>query len=254
LALPENQQAEAARLTVAKGFSVRQTESLVRSLLAAQDAPQPEKRVDPNVAQLQQSLIDKLGAAVQIDYNKKGQGKLIIRYNSFEELDGISAFIKSMRGSQPDATLHYLARMIKAGEDPVFIARRMVIFASEDIGNAQPTALVLATACMQAVHMIGMPEASLILAQTATYLASAKKSIASTEGIYAALSDIDENALEAIPLHLRNPSNKVMKNIGYGKGHTRYPWQVEKETGQKVKQEYMPKNLVGKKYYKEDWK
>ena len=82
LALPENQQAEAARLTVAKGFSVRQTESLVRSLLAAQDAPQPEKRVDPNVAQLQQSLIDKLGAAVQIDYNKKGQGKLIIRYNS----------------------------------------------------------------------------------------------------------------------------------------------------------------------------
>ena len=94
LALPENQQAEAARLTVAKGFSVRQTESLVRSLLAAQDAPQPEKHVDPNVAQLQQSLIDKLGAAVQIDYNKKGQGKLIIRYNSFEELDGILAHIQ----------------------------------------------------------------------------------------------------------------------------------------------------------------
>ncbi len=179
-----------------------------------------------------------------IYYDKKGDW----------HYDTISAFIKSMRGSQPDATLHYLARMIKAGEDPVFIARRMVIFASEDIGNAQPTALVLATACMQAVHMIGMPEASLILAQTATYLASAKKSIASTEGISAALSDIDENALEAIPLHLRNPSNKVMKNIGYGKGHTRYPWQVEKETGQKVKQEYMPKNLVGKKYYKEDWK
>lgn len=94
LALPENQQAEVARLTVAKAFSVRQTESLVRSLLAAQDAPQPEKRVDPNVAQLQQSLIDKLGAAVQIDYNKKGQGKLIIRYNSFEELDGILAHIQ----------------------------------------------------------------------------------------------------------------------------------------------------------------
>ena len=94
LALPENQQAEAARLIVAKGLSVRQTESLVRSLLAAQDKPQTEKRVDPNVAQLQQSLIDKLGAAVQIDYNKKGQGKLIIRYNSFEELDGILAHIQ----------------------------------------------------------------------------------------------------------------------------------------------------------------
>lgn len=179
-----------------------------------------------------------------IYYDKKGDW----------HYDTISAFIKSMRGSKPDATLHYLARMIKAGEDPVFIARRLVIFASEDIGNAQPTALVLATSCMQAVHMIGMPEATLLLAQTATYLATAKKSIASTEGISAALSDIDENTIDAIPLHLRNPSNKVMKNVGYGKGHTRYPWQVERQTGEKVEQEYMPKNLVGKKYYKEDWK
>ncbi|MCP5177240.1 MAG: chromosome partitioning protein ParB, partial [Moraxellaceae bacterium] len=91
---PQNQQAEVARLIVAKGFSVRQTESLVRSLLAAQDKPQTEKRVDPNVADLQQRLADRLGAAVQIDYNKKGQGKLVIRYNSFEELDGILAHIQ----------------------------------------------------------------------------------------------------------------------------------------------------------------
>ncbi|MBI4008793.1 replication-associated recombination protein A [Candidatus Roizmanbacteria bacterium] len=179
-----------------------------------------------------------------IYYDKKGDW----------HYDTISAFIKSMRGSQPDATLHYLARMIKAGEDPVFIARRMLIFASEDISNAQPTALVVATSCMQAVHMIGMPEASLILAQTATYLATAKKSIASTDGITAALSDIDEENLDPIPLHLRNPVNKVMKSFGYGKGHTRYPWQVEQETGQKVNQEYMPKNLRGRKYYKPDWK
>ena len=155
-----------------------------------------------------------------------------------------------MRGNQPDATLHYLARMIKAGEDPVFIARRMVIFASEDIGNAQPTALVVATSCMQAVHMIGMPEATLILAQTATYLASAKKSIASTTGISEALSDIDEQSIDTIPLHLRNPANKVMKQAGYGKGHVRYPWLVEHETGVKINQEYMPKRLVGKKYYR----
>src|SRR3989344_2689331 len=147
-----------------------------------------------------------------IFYDKKGDW----------HYDTISAFIKSIRGSDPDATLHYLARMIKAGEDPVFIARRMLIFASEDIGNTQPTALVLATSCMQAVHMIGMPEASLILAQTATYLASAKKSIASTEGISVALSDIEEENLNPIPLHLRNPANKVMKSFGYGKGHTRY--------------------------------
>ena len=167
--------------------------------------------------------------------------------------DTISAFIKSMRGSDPDASLHYLARMIAAGEDPLFIARRIVIFASEDIGNAQPTALVLATACMQAVHMIGMPEAQLILAQTVTYLATAKKSIASTEGISAAMHDVKSMPLGSIPLHLRNPANKVMKGAGYGKGHTRYAWKVEKETGQKVEQQYLPDNLVGKKYYEKDW-
>ncbi len=167
--------------------------------------------------------------------------------------DTISAFIKSMRGSKPDATLHYLARMIKAGEDPVFIARRMVIFASEDIGNALPTALVVATSCMQAVHMVGMPEAKIILAQTATYLATAKKSTASYNGISEAMHDIETIRLESIPMHLRNPSNKVMKEQGYGEGHVRYPWQEEKK-GNEVKQEYMPKNLVGKKYYKPDWK
>jgi putative ATPase len=144
--------------------------------------------------------------------------------------------------------------MIKAGEDPMFIARRMVIFAAEDIGNAQPTAIVLATATMQAVHMIGMPEAQLILAQTATFMATARKSIASTTGIGEAMADIEGERLDPIPLHLRNAANKVMKNLGYGKEHVRYPWKAEKETGQKVKQEYLPKNLQGKKYYRPDWK
>lgn len=179
-----------------------------------------------------------------IYYDKKGDW----------HYDTISAFIKSMRGGDPDAALHYLARMIKAGEDPIFIARRMVIFASEDIGNAQPTVMVLATSCMQACHMIGMPEASLILAQTATYLATAKKSIASTVGIQKALADIDEKNLEPIPLHLRNPENKVMKQAGYGRGHIRYPWLVERKTGKKIVQQYLPKNLQGKKYYLPDWK
>lgn len=179
-----------------------------------------------------------------IYYDKKGDW----------HYDTISAFIKSMRGNYPDATVHYLSRMIKAGEDPVFIARRMVIFASEDIGNAQPTALVVATACMQAVHMIGMPESGLILAQTATYLATAKKSISSSMAFWEAMSDIDEENLSPIPLHLRNASNKVMKQFEYGKGHVRYPWLVEKDKGIKVEQEYLPKNLKGKKYYKPDWK
>jgi len=160
--------------------------------------------------------------------------------------DTISAFIKSMRAGKTDAALHYLARMIEGGEDPIFIARRMVIFASEDIGNAQPSALVLATSCMQAVHMIGIPEASLILAQVVAYLSDAPKSIASTEAIGAALSDVKNGRLDPIPLHLRNAPTKLMKEIGYGKGHVRYPWRDDPNAGG---QEYLPKNLVGKKYY-----
>jgi putative ATPase len=179
-----------------------------------------------------------------IGYDKKGEN----------HYDTISAFIKSMRGGQPDAVLHYLARMIKSGEDPVFIARRMVIFAAEDIGNAQPTAIVVATSCMQAVHMVGMPEASLILAQTATYLATAKKSIASTMGIQQALKDLEIMKIDPIPLHLRNAATALLKKLGYGAAHVRYPWLVEKKTGKKVVQEYMPKNLIGKKYYEQEWK
>ncbi len=178
-----------------------------------------------------------------INYDKKGES----------HFDTISAFIKSMRGGDPDASLHYLARMIKAGEDPMFIARRMVIFASEDIGNAKPNALVLAVTCMQAIHMIGMPEASLILAQTVTYLATCPKSIASTNGIHQALDDIDRKALGAIPLHLRNAPNKFMEGLGYGRGHVRYAWKQEKETGKKVAQNYLPDNLLGTKYYTPDW-
>lgn len=177
-----------------------------------------------------------------IYYDKKGD----------YHYDTISAFIKSMRGGDPDATVHYLARMIKAGEDPLFIARRMVIFASEDIGNAQPTALVVAVSCMQSIHMVGMPESQYMLAQTATYLATAKKSTASTEAYFAALADLDTHSLEPIPLHLRNAVNPVVKKLGHGKGHVRYAWKEEKK-GNVVKQDYLPANLKGKKYYKKDW-
>lgn len=174
-----------------------------------------------------------------IYYDKKGDW----------HYDTISAFIKSMRGSDPDAALYWLARMIKAGEDPVFIARRMVIFASEDIGNALPTALVVATACMQAVHMVGMPEAGIILAQGTTYLATAPKSRASYNGLAAALKDIDEKRLEPVPLHLRNPVTDLMADLGYGKDESgaQYRWTDNKEFHKKF--EFMPKNLKGKKYY-----
>jgi putative ATPase len=178
-----------------------------------------------------------------IYYDKKGDN----------HYDTISAFIKSMRGSEVDATLHYLARMIKAGEDPLFIARRMVIFASEDIGNIRPNALVLAASCMQAVGQIGMPESQLILAQTAVYLAQCPKSIASSTGLFAAMSDVENLPLDMIPLHLRNASSKLMKEFGYAKGHVRYPWQEERLTGKKVKQQYLPDNIKDRKYYEQDW-
>ena len=159
--------------------------------------------------------------------------------------DTISAFIKSMRGGDPDASLYWLARMIKAGEDPVFIARRMVIFASEDIGNAFPTALVIATSCMQAVHMVGMPEAGIILAQVVTYLACAPKSRASYDGLIEAKKDIDEKRLEPVPIHLRNAATDLMKDLGYGKG---YQWTDDKDFQKKI--DFLPKNLKGRKYYK----
>lgn len=170
-----------------------------------------------------------------IYYDKKGDW----------HYDVISAFIKSMRASEPDATLYWLARMIKAGEDPMFIARRMVIFASEDINNMLPTALVVATSGMQAVHMVGMPEAQIILAHVATYLASAPKSTASYRGLMMAMQDVENERLEPVPLHLRNPETKLMKEFGYGKNHIRYPY----EHPDKKKLDYLPSNLKGKKYY-----
>lgn len=171
-----------------------------------------------------------------IYYDKKGDW----------HYDTISAFIKSMRGNDPDASLYWLARMIKVGEDPVFIARRMVIFASEDVSNAAPTALVLATATMQAVHMVGMPEAGIILAQCATYLATAPKSRSSYNGLMSAMGDIDEKRLEPVPLHLRNAATKMMKDLGYGKG---YKWTDEAKFHQNL--EFLPKNLKGRKYYQD---
>lgn len=220
----------------AKEFIVRHSDGDARTAinaveLAASLAPSVDLKIAEEALQRK-----------AIYYDKKGDS----------HYDTISAFIKSMRGGDPDATLHYLARMIKAGEDPVFIARRMLIFASEDIGNANIAALMLATDAMQAVKMIGMPEAQLILAQTATYLATSKKSIASTVGLGKAMKDIDENNLDPIPLHLRNNVNKVVDQFGYGKGHVRYPWLEEKKKNKKIIQTYLPKNLKGKKYYQKD--
>ncbi|MBI4032419.1 replication-associated recombination protein A [Candidatus Berkelbacteria bacterium] len=161
-----------------------------------------------------------LNLKVDISVAEQAVQQKVLRYDQAgeEHYDTISAFIKSMRGSDANATLHYLARMLHAGEDPLFVARRMTIFAAEDIGNALPTALVVASATMQAVHMIGMPEARIILAQCATYLASAPKNRAAYNGIENALHDVRETSLPPIPLHLRNAVTELMKQQGYGQG------------------------------------
>ncbi|MBM4166887.1 MAG: replication-associated recombination protein A [Ignavibacteria bacterium] len=162
-----------------------------------------------------------------------------------EHYNTISAFIKSLRGSDPDASVYYLARMLDAGEDILFIARRMVILASEDIGNANPQALVLATSCFQSIHYIGMPEARIILSQTAIYLASSPKSNASYFAIENAMEDVVKLQNLPIPLHLRNAPTKLMKELNYGKDY-KYAHHYE---GNFIETQYLPDNLKNKIYY-----
>ncbi|HEV7620802.1 MAG TPA: replication-associated recombination protein A, partial [Flavisolibacter sp.] len=162
-----------------------------------------------------------------------------------QHYDIISAFIKSMRGSDPNGAIYWLARMIEGGEDVKFIARRMVIFASEDIGNANPTALVLANAAFEAVNKIGYPEARIILAQCATYLASSHKSNASYMSIEEALSVVRKEGDLPVPLHIRNAPTGLMKKLGYGKDY-KYAHSFE---GNFTEQEFLPEKIKGTAFY-----
>ncbi len=159
--------------------------------------------------------------------------------------DVISAFIKSMRGSDPNGAVYWLARMLTAGEDPLFIARRMVILASEDIGNANPTALVLANNCFDAVNKIGVPEGRIILSQTAVYLACSAKSNASYMAIESAMAAVQQLGDLPVPLHLRNAPTRLMKNMGYGKDY-KYAHQYD---GNFVNIEFLPEKLTGRKFF-----
>jgi putative ATPase len=162
-----------------------------------------------------------------------------------QHYDIISAFIKSMRGSDPNGAVYWLARMIAGGEDPLFIARRMLILSSEDIGNANPNALLLAQACFNSVNVIGMPESQLILSQTAIYLATSAKSNSATTAIGAALSLVKQTGDLPVPLHLRNAPTKLMKNIGYGKDY-KYAHSFE---GNFVSLDFLPDAIKGTKIY-----
>ena len=171
----------------------------------------------------------------------------LLKYDRMGEMhyDIISAFIKSMRGSDPNAAVYYLARMIEAGEDPLFIARRMLILASEDIGNANPNALLLANTCFDAVNKIGFPESRIILSQTAIYLASSPKSNASYMAINMAQDVVRKTGNLSVPMHLRNAPTKLMKDIGYSDGY-KYAHDYE---GNFVEQEFLPEEISGTKFY-----
>jgi putative ATPase len=168
-------------------------------------------------------------------YDKQGE----------QHYDIISAFIKSMRGSDPNGAVYWLARMIEGGEDVKFIARRMVIFASEDVGNANPNALLLANATFEAVNKIGYPESRIILSQCATYLASSAKSNASYMAIGEALDAVKQHGDLPVPLHIRNAPTRLMKDLNYGKDY-KYSHQGE---GNFLEQEYLPDKIKGTKFY-----
>ena len=171
----------------------------------------------------------------------------VIRYDKVGEnhYDTISAFIKSIRGSDPDAALFYLAKMLKAGEDPKFIVRRMIVHAAEDIGNADPQALLIAVAAAQALEMVGLPEARIPMAQAVIYLATAPKSNASCQAINQAISDVEKIGQGSIPMHLRDAAHPGSQQMGYGRGYL-YPHDFP---GHYIKQEYLPAELRGRKFY-----
>ena len=180
--------------------------------------------------------------------NSVQERKAVFDKNGDSHYDNISAFIKSMRGSDPDAVVFYLARALNGGEDPMFIARRIVICASEDVGMANPDALVVANSAMQAVHMIGMPEARILLSEAAVYVARSPKSNASYMAINKALEDVKNKDTGEIPMHIRNAPIEGMKNLGYHEGY-KYPHDYP---GHYVEQQYLPDKMVGTKYYEKD--
>jgi putative ATPase len=212
------------------GFKLTKEESDWLISMAKGDARQVITMIENTASLYKEITLENLKNTLQskfLRYDKKGS----------EHYDTISAFIKSMRASQPDASLYYLARMLDAGEDPKFIARRMVIFASEDIGLALPTALVVANDVFKAIETIGMPECAINIAHGVTYLAQAPKDRRSYEAYYKALEDVKKYGNLPIPLIIRNPTTKLNKELGYGKTYEKY-----------TTKDLMPEKLKKKKY------
>lgn len=223
-----------------KKIELKETEALLR--FSGGDA-----RKLLNIFELVVGSVD--GSSIVIDNTlvlEKVQQNIALYDKAGEQhYDIISAFIKSIRGSDPNAAVYWLARMIEGGEDPLFIARRLVISASEDIGNANPTAIVMANSCFQAVNVIGFPESRIILSQTVVYLASSPKSNASYEAINNAQQEVRKSGNLPVPLHIRNAPTKLMKDIGYGKDY-KYSHSFQNNFAQ---QEYLPEEIKNMKFY-----
>ncbi len=198
-----------------------------------------DARVLINVIEIAHSLSPSLSLRIDDIENALQRRQLSFDKRGEEYYNVISAFIKSMRASQPDAALYYLARMVEAGQDPLYIARRMVVFASEDIGMAQPTALVVANEVFRACEIIGYPECAINLAHGVVYLAEAKKDRGAYNGLRAAQADVSKFGNLPVPLNIRNAPTKLMKGLGYGKGYEMYDGTS-----------YLPEKLRGKKYYR----
>jgi putative ATPase len=193
------------------------------------------QEMDKEKILITKELLDNIIQRKNVIYDKGGE----------EHYNLISAFIKSVRGSDPDAALYWLARMLEGGEDPLFIARRLIVLASEDIGNASPNGLVLAEATFGAVEKIGMPEARIVLAQCTTYLASSPKSNASYMGISGAEQEVKTQPVYPVPVHLRNAPTKLMKELGYGEKY-KYPHDFENNF---LIEKYFPEEMDGKQFY-----
>lgn len=231
--LKELSEKEVEKILKRTGFVIDKESLSWLSSFANGDARQALTLIESTHNLYKEITIDNLKSSLQsnfLRYDKKGE----------EHYNTISAFIKSMRASQPDAALYYLARMIEAGEDPKFIARRMVIFASEDIGNAQPTALVVANEVFRAVETIGLPECGINLAHGVAYLSNAPKDKSAYYAYMDALGDAKKFGNLPVPLKIRNAPTKLMKELGYGEGYEKY-----------TKEDLLPEKLQGRTYFKQ---
>src|SRR3989454_6761178 len=218
----------------AREFLIQQSQGDCRVALNALETAATLTRKD-NKTKIDLNHVQEALQQKPLQYDKAGE----------EHYNVISAFIKSLRGSDPDAALYWMMRMIEAGEDPLFIARRMVIFAAEDIGNADPWALQVAVAAKDAVHFVGLPEGRIPLAQAATFLATCPKSNAAYRAMLAASEDVRQAGPLPVPLHLRNAPTPLMKGLGYGAGYL-YPHDYEDAV---VEQDYLPERLRARRYY-----